>query len=747
MKFPTRRFSLLPALALAAVLAWPVSELLAAQDRAEKTTPLMRSEVRALVQMLEYFHYNKGAVTSKDYPLLVTEFMAELDPQHLFFTAADEEHFRTHYGQRLETDLEYLGNIDASFDIFRVYQERVESRARWIGERLQSDFDLASDLTYHIDRAKAAWPADMKDADDLWMRRIRFELIQEMLGKKSAADAKSTVRKRYERMVKNVAEIEPFEVQETYLSTLTKLYDPHSAYFSADTLEDFSIQMRLSLVGIGAVLGLEEDGYCMVREVVPGGPADLSGQIKVNDKIIAVQQAGEESVEVIGMKLRRIVEMIRGKKDSKVILTVLPRDATDPNATKRVEIVRDVIKLNSARAYGAVHEVPAKDGTIVPIGVVTLNNFYGGPEDGEPGTRNTVTQDVAELIGKLRKEGVKGLVIDLRRNGGGLLSEAINLTGLFIPKGPVVQVRDSLGRLTVDNDDDAAVAYDGPLVVLTSRFSASASEIFAGALQNYGRAVIVGDSSTHGKGTVQAVLEMKNYLPRLSPQDASKVGAAKLTIQKFYLPNGVSTQQKGVVPDIALPSFDDYLPIGESDLPRALVWDEIRSTPFAGLPLPKDFSAALLAASVERQGQLEEFSFLKRDIEWRKRKLDDKDRSLNLARRQAEKEADDAFVKQMEAERGKLAKANYTMREIKLDSVATNAAATPSKPTTPVHGGTEDSGDTDAPGDESAVVFDIHLREALRVTTDSLSLVADPRYSANGVTPLIGAARPRSGKG
>ncbi len=720
----------LPATMLALLLALGTAAF-AATDREFKTTPVMRLETRTLVQLLEYFHYSKDAVKSADYPQLISDYMAELDPQRLFFTAEDEQNFRRQYGPRVETDLAYLGSIDTAFDIYRVYDQRVQARTSWVFQQLKQDFDFTGKEFYTPDRSKSPFPANVAEADDVWRRRIKFEMLQDILAKKTPEEAKNTVRKRYERMLKNLGDIESPDVEEMYLSSLTRMYDPHSAYFSSDTLQDFSIQMKLSLVGIGAVLSIEDDGNCVVREVVPGGPAFNSGQIHVNDKIIAVKQQASEPIEVVGMKLRRIVDMIRGDKDTKVILTILPHDAPDATKTKEVLITRDVIKLNSARASASLYEVPGPNSQTVPIGVITLNSFYGPAEDtAENDTKSTASSDVAELIGKLKQQGIKALVIDLRRNGGGLLSEAVDLTGLFIAKGPVVQVRDPLGRVTVDSDNNPAVAYDGPLAVLTSRFSASASEIFAGALQNYGRAVIIGDSSTHGKGTVQAVLEMKNYLPKLS-QDIANTGAAKLTVQKFYLPNGSSTQKKGVTPDVTLPSIDDFLPIGESSLPHALVWDEIKSTTFDGKALAQTFIKPLVEASRERQGSLEEFALLKKNIDWFKERQEQKSISLNLEQRQALKVADDEFKKQLDTERDRLAKNNYVFHEVKLDSVLKAEAAGP-KPAASVL----DDGDTDAVDAEGQSKFDIHLRETLRVVSDALRLDQNPEYWADGRAPI-----------
>ena len=708
----------------------------AAPDRDFKTTPVMKLETRTLVQLLEVYHYNKDAVTPADFPQLISDYMREgLDPYRLFFTAEDEKNFRAQYGPRVETDLAYLGNIDTAFTIFKAYEDRVKARVAWINEELKKDYDFTKQETYAPDRSKSDFPATAAEADDLWRRRIKFEILQDILAKKTPEQAKASIHKRYDRLVKNVGDIVPLDIQEMFLSAFTRMYDPHSAYLSSDTLQDFSIQMKLSLIGIGAVLGIEDDGNCVVKEVKPGSPADLSGHIHTNDKIIAVRQEGGEAIEVIGMKLRRIVDMIRGAKDTKVILTVLPHDAVDATKTRQVTIVRDVIKLDEARATAAVYDLPADNKQTVPVGVITLNSFYGPSEDTTAGeNRNTASQDVAELIGKLKKEGIKALVIDLRQNGGGLLSEAVDLTGLFIGQGPVVQVRDSMGRLQVDSDTNGEVAYDGPLAVLTSRFSASASEIFAGALQNYGRAVIIGDSTTHGKGTVQAVLEMKNFLPRLS-QNIENTGAAKLTYQKFYLPNGSSTQKHGVTPDIALPSINNFLPIGEADLPHALMWDEIKSAPFEGKALAKAFVTPLQNASQERQQTLEEFAYLKKSIDWFKQRQEQKNISLNLAERQALKKSDDDFKKQMDAERDRLAKSNYPSHEVKLDSVLKTAAVTPPPKETPKPG-SDDDGDTDSADADTEAKLDIHLRETLRVVSDALRLTQDRQYWADGRAPI-----------
>lgn len=526
-------------------------------------------------------------------------------------------------------------------------------------------------------------------------------------------EAKENIRKRYERRLKTLTDFEDHEIGEIFLSSITRLYDPHSTYFSAATFEDFGIQMRLQLVGIGALLGIEDD-VCVIKELITGGPADLGKQLRPNDKIMAVGQDNDEAVEITGMKLRKIVDLIRGKKGTKVRLLVKPAAATDPSQRHEIILVRDVVNLNSARARGAIYDVPSGAGKTVPIGVITLPAFYG-PDGGSDGAdKASATRDVAELIGQLKKVGIQGLVLDLRQNGGGLLSEAIDLTGLFIKQGPVVQVKNFYGEVKIDNDDDPRITYAGPLAVLVSKFSASASEIVAGALQNYGRAIIVGDSSTHGKGSVQQLIEMKNAAPPLLlSRSSSKAGAAKLTIQKFYLPDGHSTQLKGVVPDIILPSIDDFLPVGEKDLTRALAWDEIPSSDFEGHTLSPQVVAPLLTASTERQKSLEEFSYLKTNIDWFKTKQEQKTVSINLEERREQREADTAFRKKMKAEKDRLAKSDYPVREFTLG---------PPKPPTIKPELTPEEIEAGEETEEDAKKLDIPLRETLRVINDAIEL-------------------------
>jgi carboxyl-terminal processing protease len=474
-----------------------------AADKKFATSPTLAKEASTFVKLLEQAHYNHDAVRSSDYAQVVPDYMAELDGQHLFFLGTDKSAFAAKYGKSVYYNVAFLGNINAAYEIYETYQARVVSRINWIFEELKKTHDLTTNEAYAVDRTKVEWPATPAAADELWRKRLKFELLSEMLNKKNADEATQAVRKRYERMLKNLDDIDGNNLAEIYLGTIAHLYDPHSTYFSADTFEDFAIQMKLSLVGIGALLGLEDD-TCVVKEIVPGGPADVGRQLKPNDKIISVAQTNGEPVELIGMKLRKIVDMIRGEKGSQVHLTVQPADATDPSTRKEIIITRDVVKLNSARARAAVFQVPGAEGKEQALGVITLPAFYGPSDDGDTDSEKTsASKDVARLIEQLKQQNIEGLVLDLRHNGGGYLNEAIELAGLFISSGPVVQVKNYDGAIQVDEDKNSHIAYAGPLAVLVDRFSASASEIVTGALQNYGRAIVVGDSSTHGKGSVQ----------------------------------------------------------------------------------------------------------------------------------------------------------------------------------------------------------------------------------------------------
>jgi carboxyl-terminal processing protease len=748
-----------------------VATVQAAPVRTYQPDAFFEREVSQLIRLLEEYHYNRDGVKAADYAQVIPDFMAEFDGLRLFFLESDKEEFAKRWSASwLYNNISNLGRIEPAFEIFHVYEERTIARINWILEELKKDFDLTTKETYLVDRSESAWPATPEEADALWRKRLTYELIQELLGKKPVTvatdtptppnaavpapspapeakmaattsaststsvtidEAKQNIRKRYERRLKTLTDFENHEIGEIFLSSITRLYDPHSTYFSAATFEDFAIQMRLQLVGIGALLGIEDD-ICVIKELITGGPADLGKQLRPNDKIMAVSQDGAEPVEVTGMKLRKIVDLIRGKKGTKVTLTIKPAAATDPSERTQIHIVRDVVNLNSARARASIYEVPGTSGKTTSLGVITLPAFYGPDGGSDGGDKASATRDVAELIKQLKSAGIQGLVLDLRQNGGGLLSEAIDLTGLFIKQGPVVQVKNFYGEVKIDNDEDSRIAYDGPLAVLVSKLSASASEIVAGALQNYGRAIIIGDSSTHGKGSVQQLIEMKTATPPLTfSRPTVKAGAAKLTIQKFYLPDGHSTQLKGVVPDIVLPSIEDLLPIGEKDLTRALVWDEIPTSNFEGKPLNPQVTTPLITASNERQKTLEEFAYQQKSIDWFKTKQDQKEVSINLEDRRQQREADTAFRKLMRDEKARLSKDEYVSREFTLG---------PPKPANIKPELTPEEIADGQESEEDAKKLDIHLREALRVVNDAIELVTKSGRVFTDAPPLTAQA-------
>ncbi len=655
-----------------------VAPLLASAER----TALSREDIRRMaletqlaIEFIEQNHYSRMSFQDIDASELIASYMDELDHARLFLLQSDKEEAILRFADTLKPVYLSKGELYPAFEIFDVYKNRARERINWIFERLEGDFNFTTDRTFKPDRSEMERPADPAEADDLWDRRITFELLQEKLAGDSLETAKEKIERRYTRTLRFIEEIEPHNVQETFLTSLTNLYDPHSTFFSEEAADEFNIAISQSLVGIGAVLR-DEDGYCVVQELIAGGPAEMSGQIHPGDRIIEVAQGSEEPVDVVDMKLRRVVRMIRGEKGTEVRLTIIPAQAADPSARKVVSLIRDEIKLTENLARARIIELPKGEEHTMPFGVIELPSFYGAGMDG--GGDSSTTEDVKELIDELESRGVEGIVLDLRRNGGGLLSEAINLTGLFIPEGPVVMVRDTSGQVRTDWDRDGRLAYEGPLVVLTSRNSASASEIVAGALRAHQRAIIIGDSSTHGKGTVQAPWDLNRSIRGFLNRD-KRLGTVKVTVQKFYLPDGSSTQKRGVPSDIVIPSVNEFLPIGEADLPNVMEWDKIS-------PADWDFSDSLLPdgslytdklveklreRTEQRREELEEFALLQRQIEWFRERQERKEYSLNIEKRQAQREKDNAFRDQHESERDRLRlELRWDQEEVLLDLTA-----------------------------------------------------------------------------
>jgi len=585
-------------------------------------------------RLLEEGHYTHQQLNDEMSKKVLRTYLELLDFSHLFFTQQDIDAVNAKYGTALDDDI-LLGNLKPAYEIYSLYTKRVDERVAKVKELLKQPIDFKNDGNIELSRQKAPWPKDTNEADQIWKGRIANELLQEHLSEHPIEPGPQLVARRYDRLARNVHEEDKDEQVKLFLDALAQAYDPHSEYLSKADLQNFSINMGLQLIGIGAMLR-SEDGYAKIESLVVGGPAQSDGRLKVGDRITAVAQGPAEYVDVRDMRLDKVVGMIRGKKGTKVRLLVIPSDATDPSKRKNVELVRDEIKLKDQEARADIIIKKDENGEQVKLGWITLPSFYADMDKHQKST----TRDVLALLKRLKKENIGGLVIDLRRNGGGSLEEAISLTGLFLKSGPIVQTKGYNGNIVVSTDPDPGIAYAGPLVVLTSRQSASASEIFAAALQDYGRAVIVGDKNTFGKGTVQTILEIGRFTSLLGSRSQDD-GALKLTIQKFYRVAGGSTQLHGVASDIVLPSLSDLPEFGEGALKNCLAYDEVPKARFTKWSDTHSlFIDELKRRSAERIQLNPEFHYVMEDIDRLRHKLDDNHISLNEDVRKKELQED-----------------------------------------------------------------------------------------------------------
>src|SRR5216117_974728 len=585
-------------------------------------------------RLLEEGHYTRQKLNEDVSKKFLQTYLELLDFSHLFFTQEDVDALNAKYGSSMAGDI-LLGTLKPAYDIYALYTKRVDDRVAKIKELLKQPIDFKSNATVELSRQKAPWPKDEAEADQLWRGRIANELLQEHLSEHPIEPAPQLVSRRYDRLARNVHEEDKDEQMKLYLDALAQAYDPHSEYLSKADMKNFSINMGLSLVGIGAMLR-SEDGYAKIESLVPGGPAQVDGRLKVGDKITAVAQGPAEFVDVREMRLDKVVEMIRGKKGTHVHLLVIPSDATDPSRRKNVELVRDEIKLKDQEARADIIMKKDENGDPIKLGWLTLPSFYADMDRHQKST----TRDVLALLKRQKKENIAGLVIDLRRNGGGSLEEALSLTGLFLKSGPIVQTKDYNGSIRVSANPDPGIAYSGPMVVLTSRQSASASEIFAAALQDYGRAVVVGDKNTFGKGTVQTILPIGRFASLLGSR-SDEDGALKLTIQKFYRVAGGSTQLHGVASDIVLPTLTDLPEFGEGALKNCLPYDEVPPAKFTKWSDTHSlFIDELKRRSAERIQGDSEFHYVMEDIGRLRHKLDDNRISLNEDNRKSETQED-----------------------------------------------------------------------------------------------------------
>lgn len=538
-------------------------------------------QAKVISYILDNNHYRKLHLNDSLSSAILDAYILALDNSKIYFLASDIASFEK-YRYKID-DLTKLEDTSPAFVIYRVFRTRFDQRMKYVMNTLvTTDFDFTKDEFYETNRDKAPWPKTTQELDIVWTKIIKNYALSLKLAGKKKEEITETLKGRYERYIKSIDQTNSGDVFGIYMNTIAESYDPHTNYLSPSAADRFNQDISQSLEGIGARLQVDND-YTKVNEILPGGPAEKSNLIHVNDRIVGVAQGDGEMVDVIGWRIDDVVKLIKGPKGTRVRLQILPAESGVNGPPVTIALVRDKIKLEDLTAKKKVIEY-MQNGRPVKLGVITLPSFYmdfAAYQKGDP-NYNSTTRDVKKYIGELQAEGVQGIAIDLRNNGGGSLQEAINLTGLFIKNGPVVQVKSSNNRVEVLTDDNSEIAYNGPLVVLINRFSASASEIFAGAIQDYHRGVIVGES-TYGKGTVQQVVPLDRYV-----NETEDVGSLKLTLQKFYRATGSSTQHKGVIPDIKFPTALDPEQFGESSQANALPWDEIKGTLYQKTPIIND---------------------------------------------------------------------------------------------------------------------------------------------------------------
>lgn len=570
-------------------------------------------------------------------------YLDSLDGQKLFFLQSDIDTFRAH--QARFDDAIKGQSLQPAFDIYTRYMQRVAERVAFARERLKGEFDFSTDAVWHYEREDAPWAADSAELDTLWEKYVKNDWLRLQLAGREPDEIRRTLDKRYAQMGTRVTQLKPEDAFETFMNAYTEAIDPHTGYMSPRSAENFNMAMRLSLEGIGAVLQSQDD-YVVVRTLVPGGPAARTGQIAVGDRIVAVAQGNGPMVDVMGWRIDDVVQLVRGAKGTTVRLDTIPAVNGIDGEHRIVEIVRDRVKLEEQAARRQIIEAEGRR-----IGVIRLPTFYADFEAkrrGEADARSATT-DVAKLLAELKAEKVDGVVIDLRGNGGGSLTEAVELTGLFVDTGPVVQVREAGGRISIESDEKAGVAWDGPLAVLVDRSSASASEIFAAAIQDYGRGLIIGET-TFGKGTVQNLIDLDRFQNSREP----RFGQLKLTIAQFFRIDGGTTQFNGVVPDLAFPVTLDASEFGESTYDNALPASRIAA---ANHREYGNFAPMLLALAQRHEARVAkntEWQWWSEDVAEFRREREEGTISLNETDRRAERDAAEAKRLTRAAERKRL---------------------------------------------------------------------------------------------
>jgi len=720
---------LVAATVVAGVLARPRSRAHPAADRATTDANTTRLVASLLARSQFAHHPLDEQLASK----LVARYIEALDGTRLLFLQSDVDELAGHPHDLARATTE-AGDTHLAQAIFRRYRERIDQQVAYDTELLHgAAFDFTGHDAFAFDRRHAPRPRDLTEARSLWRQALRSEVLDEKLSdeKQTAAAIQAKLLRRHQQQQAFVRGMHDDDVLAIYLDSLAHVYDPHSDYLGHEEMQSFSIEMNLSVAGIGAAL-VTKDGACTIHELIAGGPAARSGLLKPGDRISAVAQDNGTPVDVSEMPLTRIVQLIRGPKGSAVTLTVLP-PAGSPGAPRTIRLVRDEVKLEDQQAKMRIIDTPEPTGGHTRLAVLDLPSFYadGGGDGKDHKPTGGAARDVATLLGKARTESVQGIVLDLRHNGGGSLDEAIRLTGLFLASGPIVETRDPKNEIQVDDDPDPGVAYDGPLVVLTSRFSASASEIAAGALQDYGRAPIVGDTSTFGKGTVQTIFPLAPVMDEARLAYTYDPGGLKITIGKFYRPSGASTELRGVASDIVLPSKSDLARIGEAELDDPLPWDTIAPVPYRPVNRVAPYRAALRERSSRRIAADRAFSNLRQEAGTLKERLASGRMPLNEADRRREL----ATTKRLDQEIAHDVRAATAVRTTYVITVknAANAGLPAPEAATGEHH--PDAGAAnDQESADSAAADDLVLNESLAIVRDYAQLL-QAKAPASAGTP------------
>lgn len=608
MKSPTfRRVAILSLFSVCLIVSTIGAQQLAQNSNSDGTT------ARLVCKMIERFHINQDSINDEMSSRLVDRYIEDLDPNKLYFLQSDIDKFNA---SRKKLDDQLLsGDTSFATQVFDRYIELMEQQVNIAHQYIDIDHDFSVEEEMTTDADELPWAQTAEERNERWRKRVKYELLDLKLEDNELADAREQLHRRYRTISSNLRLTDDHEVVEMYLTALARCFDPHSSYMSPQTLEDFQINMRLSLEGIGAQLRYE-DGYTVVAEVVAGGAADKDGRLKPGDKIVAVAQEEGDYVDIIEMKLKDVVRLIRGPKGTIVRLKVKKGETSEQSV---YDLTRQKIELTEAEVKGEILDLQQRIGQTLKVGVINIPSFYRDFAGAQAGAKDfkSTEKDVRKVLRDFDQQGgVDLVVIDLRNNGGGALSEAVGVSGLFIKEGPVVQVKELDGSIRSHEDENPDVAYTGPLMVICNRLSASASEIFAGVIKDYNRGIIVGDTTTHGKGTVQNVMPVSDPVFRLRLFQGEDRGALKLTIQQFYRVNGDSTQNRGVRSDVVLPSRIDHMDLGESFLDNALAFDRInpaRGVYNTGLS-SAEFAQQLQQASQNRVSENAEFQKLNKQI-------------------------------------------------------------------------------------------------------------------------------------